>query len=353
MKRAGIMIALLCVLCGVNFSAWTVNPSGYLRQDLDWDFTDNSLSLTSQFNVDLELADTTEMTANLRLQEDGLDRAKLSCTWEERPYRLKWKLQFDVDGFDTCRLEWRYRKDPWEVKLIPTIEAGDPFSWSLDVSYETDEFSVQLTPEFTELFSFSSFKGKATFSPLSGWTLRSTINIDPSATDGQVSCEQLLTGKTSLGDFSFTYDDLHLTAWSYDRDFSADKVWAEFSFDWEEGEAGEYEWYGEYEATEDSGYEADIVIEATQPLTISTAKVSFYAQGWKVGLDFIKQQISCTMKRYVTGDTRWELDLSFDLDDEEYEVESYWENDLISFDIDLTCTKLELDELSIEFELDF
>lgn len=46
------------------------------------------------------------------------------------------------------------------VKLIPTIEAGDPFSWSLDVSYETDEFSVQLTPEFTELFSFSSFKGR-------------------------------------------------------------------------------------------------------------------------------------------------------------------------------------------------
>ena len=59
------------------------------------------------------------------------------------------------------------------------------------------------------------------------------------------------------------------------------------------------------------------------------------------------------MKRYVTGDTRWDLDLSFDLDDEEYEVESYWENDLISFDIDLTCTKLGLDELSIEFELDF
>ena len=204
------------------------------------------------------------------------------------------------------------------MKLTPTIEAGDPFSWLLDVSYETDEFSVQLTPEFTELFSFSSFKGK-----------------------------------TSLGDFSFTHDDLHLTAWSYGRDFSADKVWAEFSFDWEEGEAGEYEWYGEYKATEDSGYKADIVIEATQPLTTSTAKVSFYAQGWKVGLDFIKQQISCTMRRYVTGDTRWELDLSFDLDDEEYEVESYWENDLISFDIDLTCTKLELDELTIEFELDF
>ena len=144
MKRAGGAIVLLGVL-SMAFSAWAANPSGYFKQDLGWDFTDHSLSLTSQFNVDVDLTETIETTADLRFEEDGLDRAKLSWTWEERPYRLKWKLQFDVDGFDTCSLEWRYRHDPWEVKLTPTVEAGDPFSCLLNISYKTDESSVQLT----------------------------------------------------------------------------------------------------------------------------------------------------------------------------------------------------------------